>query len=126
MGKPDKRLDLGFDATLKLWKDYGLFSLSGMDARLGAGEKDLSMLFTYVAADRYLEKGEKTEYPVPYVLWKKKKGVRLDAGVSYEEALDRTDRVEMQAKPIGTPVSSWQTFEAKTERILDTLRGESI
>jgi hypothetical protein len=157
-----------------------------MDARLGAGEKDLSMLFTYVAADRYLKKGEKlaflitqevfkakgagegfrgfkvkntpvkvvkahdlvslkpfesaanktaliilkkgekTEYPVPYVLWRKKKGVRLDAGVSYEDALDRTDRVEMQAKPIGTPVSSWQTFEAKTERILDTLRGESI
>ena len=174
------------DATLKLWKDYGLFSLSGMDARLGAGEKDLSMLFTYVAADRYLEKGEKlaflitqevfkakgagegfrgfkvkntpvkvvkahdlvslkpfesaanktaliilkkgekTEYPVPYVLWRKKKGVRLDAGVSYEEALDRTERVEMQAKPIGKPTSSWQTFEAKTERILDTLRGESI
>jgi hypothetical protein len=174
------------DATLKLWKDYGLFSLSGMDARLGAGEKDFSMLFTYVAADRYLKKGEKlaflitqevfkakgagegfrefkvkktpvkvlkahdlvslkpferaanktaliilkkgekTEYPVPYVLWRKKKGVKLDTGVSYEEALDRTERVEMQAKPIEKQTSSWQTFEAKTERILDTLRGESI
>jgi len=97
-----------------------------MDARLGAGEKDFSMLFTYVAADRYLKKGEKTEYPVHYVLWRKKKGMKLDAGVSYEEALDRTERVEMQAKPIGTPVSSWQTFEAKAEKILDTLRGKSI
>ncbi|NQE06103.1 hypothetical protein C5S32_09560 [ANME-1 cluster archaeon GoMg1] len=174
------------DATLKLWKDYGLFSLSGMDARLGAGEKDLSMLFTYVAVDRYLKngeklaflitqevfkakgagegfrkfkvknthvkvvkahdlvsvkpfesaanktaliilkKGEKTEYPVPYVLWRKKKGAMMNAGISYKEALDRTERVEMQAKPIGTPVSSWQTFEAKSERILDTLRGTSI
>jgi hypothetical protein len=157
-----------------------------MDARLGAGEKDLSMLFTYVAADRYLEKGEKlaflitqevfkakgagegfrgfkvkntpvkvvkahdlvslkpfesaanktaliilkkgekTEYPVPYVLWRKKKGMKLDSGISYVDALERTERVEMQAKPIGTPVSSWQTFEAKTERILDALRGKSI
>ena len=174
------------DATLKLWKDYGLFSLSGMDARLGAGEKDLSMLFTYIAADRYLEKGEKlaflitqevfkakgagegfrsfkvkntpvkvvkahdlvslkpfesaanktaliilkkgekTEYPVPYVLWRKKKGVKMDTSISYKEALDQTERVEMQAKPIGTPVSSWQTFEAKAEKILDTLRGKSI
>jgi len=174
------------DATLKLWKDYGLFSLSGMDARLGAGEKDFSMLFTYVAADRYLKKGEKlaflitqevfkakgagegfrsfkvkttpvkvvkthdlvslkpfesaanktaliilkkgekTEYPVPYILWRKKKGMKLDPGISYVDALERTERVEMLAKPIGTPVSSWQTFEAKTERILDTLRGESI
>jgi len=174
------------DATLKLWKDYGLFSLSGMDARLGAGEKDLSMLFTYVAADRYLrkgeklaflitqevfkakgagegfrsfkvkntpvkvvkahdlvslkpfesaanktaliilKKGEKTEYPVPYVLWRKKKGVKWNTDVSYEEAIELTKRVEMQAKPIGTPVSSWQTFEAKSEKILDTLRGKSV
>jgi hypothetical protein len=174
------------DATLKLWKDYGLFSLSGMEARLGSGEKDFSMLFTYVAAHRYLKegeklaflitqevfkakgagegfrsfkakgtpvkvlkahdlvslkpfesaanktafvilkKGEKTEYPVPYVLWRKKKGVKFDTSVSYEEALDRTERVEMQAKPIGTPVSSWQTFETKSENILDALRGKSI
>jgi SAM-dependent methyltransferase len=174
------------DATLQLWKDYGLFSLSGMDARLGSGEKDFSMLFTYVAADRYLKKGEKlaflitqevfkakgagdgfrgfkakntplkvlkahdlvslkpfesaanktaliilkkgekTEYPVPYVHWRKKKGVKLDTSVSYEEALNRTERVEMQAKPIGTPVSSWQTFEAKTEGMLDKLRGKSV
>jgi hypothetical protein len=45
------------DATLPLWKRYGLFSLRGFEARLGAGKKDLSMLFTYVAADRYLKHG---------------------------------------------------------------------
>ena len=54
------------DATLKLWKDYGLFSLSGMDARLGAGEKAFSMLFTYVAADRYLKKGEKLAFLITH------------------------------------------------------------
>lgn len=43
-------------ATLKMWKEYGLFSLKGYEARLGGGEKDFSMLFTYVAADFYLKK----------------------------------------------------------------------
>jgi SAM-dependent methyltransferase len=174
------------DATLKLWKDYKLFSLSGMEARLGSGEKDFSMLFTYVAAHRYLKngeklaflitqevfkakgagegfrafkvkgtpvkvlkahdlvslkpfenaanktalillkKGEKTEYPVPYVLWRKKKGGRIDTSTPYEDVLDRTERIEMQAKPIGKSVSSWQTFEAKSEKLLDVLRGKSI
>lgn len=162
------------------------FSLSGMEARLGSGEKDLSMLFTYVAAHRYLKKGEKlaflitqevfkakgagegfrgfkargiplkvlrahdlvslkpfesaanktaliilkkgekTVYPVPYILWRKKKGARIDTSIPYEEVLDRTERIEMQAKPIGKSVSSWQTFEAKSESLLDALRGKSI
>jgi hypothetical protein len=174
------------DATLQLWKDYGLFSLSGMDARLGSGEKDFSMLFTYVVAHRYLKqgeklaflitqevfkakgagegfrgfkargtplrvlkvhdlvslkpfesaanktallilkKGEKTEYPVPYILGRKKKGVKFDTSVSYEEALEQTERIEMQAKPIGKSTSSWQTFEAKSESLLDALQGKSV
>jgi Eco57I restriction-modification methylase len=44
------------NATLHLWKDYGLFSLKGSAARLGGGEKDFSMLFTYAAIDFYVEK----------------------------------------------------------------------
>jgi hypothetical protein len=44
-------------ATLPMWTEYGLFSLRGMAARLGSGEKDFSMLFTYAAADRYLAEG---------------------------------------------------------------------
>lgn len=41
-------------ATLEMWQNYGLFSLKGHAARLGGGEKDFSMLFTYAAADHYL------------------------------------------------------------------------
>jgi hypothetical protein len=41
--------------TLKLWHGYGLFSLAGHETRLGAGEKDFSMLFTYGCADNYLK-----------------------------------------------------------------------
>jgi len=60
------------DATLKLWKEYGLFSLSGMDVRLGAGEKGFSMLFTYVAADRYLKKGKKLAFLITQEVFKTK------------------------------------------------------
>lgn len=42
------------DATMDLWKQYGLFSLKGHAARLGGGEKDFSMLFTYSAIDNYV------------------------------------------------------------------------
>ena len=43
------------EATKPLWQRYGLFSLSGADARHGGGKKDLSMLMIYAAADRYLK-----------------------------------------------------------------------
>ena len=42
------------ESTKGLWEDYGLFSLKGWRARMGGGKKDLSALFLYVAADRYL------------------------------------------------------------------------
>ena len=42
-------------ATERLWNEYGLFSLKGYEARLGGGEKDFSMLFTYSCADNYLK-----------------------------------------------------------------------
>lgn len=43
--------------TLPFWKAYGLFSLSGVAAQLGGGEKDLAMLIVYLAADRLLRDG---------------------------------------------------------------------
>ena len=42
------------EATKSHWQRYGLFSLSGNEARHGGGKKDLSMLVLYAAADRYL------------------------------------------------------------------------
>jgi hypothetical protein len=43
--------------TQELWKKYGLFTLSGIRARLGGGKKDISMIMAYVAMDRYLRDG---------------------------------------------------------------------
>ena len=60
------------DATLPLWKEYGLFSLKGQAAHLGGGEKDFSMLFTYVAADFYLKKGAKLGFLITQEVFKSK------------------------------------------------------
>lgn len=59
-------------ATLQMWKEYGLFSLKGHAARLGGGEKDFSMLFTYAAADYYLKKGAKLGFLITQEVYKSK------------------------------------------------------
>ncbi|MCX7886568.1 MAG: N-6 DNA methylase, partial [Verrucomicrobiae bacterium] len=60
------------EATLPLWKKYGLFSLKGHAARLGGGEKDFSMLFTYAAADYYLKRGGKLGFLITQEVFKSK------------------------------------------------------
>jgi hypothetical protein len=58
--------------TLNLWKSYGLFSLRGHETRLGAGEKDFSMLFTYACADRYLNDGGTLGFVITLEVFKSK------------------------------------------------------
>jgi methylase of polypeptide subunit release factors len=41
--------------TLKLWKDYNLFTLTASQARHGGGKKDIAILFTSVCIDKYLK-----------------------------------------------------------------------
>lgn len=60
------------EATLEMWKDYGLFSLKGYEARLGGGEKDFSMLFTYAAADHYLAPNGKLGFLITQEVFKSK------------------------------------------------------
>jgi SAM-dependent methyltransferase len=174
------------EATLEMWKDYGLFSLKGHAARLGGGEKDFSMLFTYAAADHYLassgtlgflitqevfkskgagegfrkfrlgdretlkvvkahdlvsvqpfegaanktaaiflKKRGRTEYPVPYVVWKRKKGVgRVPTGARFKEAKRLLEREELAARPIGKITGSWQTI-AQGDMSLRMIEGHS-
>lgn len=45
------------DRTKPIWERYGLFPHGGMDTILGKGKKDISMLMTYVVADRFLKVG---------------------------------------------------------------------
>ena len=59
-------------ATKPLWEQYGLFSLSGSDARHGGGKKDLSMLMLYTAADRYLKQGGRLSMVITQTLFQTK------------------------------------------------------
>jgi len=59
-------------ATLPLWENYGLFSLKGHAARLGGGEKDFSMLFTYAVIDNYLKKKGKLGFLITQEVFKSK------------------------------------------------------
>jgi hypothetical protein len=58
------------EQTKSLWQSYGLFSLSGQDARLGGGKKDLSMLMTYVSVDKYLKDKGKLCFVITQSLFK--------------------------------------------------------
>jgi hypothetical protein len=58
--------------TLNLWKDYGLFSLKGHEARLGPGEKDFSMLFTYACVDRYVRDSGVLTFVITWEVFKSK------------------------------------------------------
>ncbi len=59
-------------ATLEMWQNYGLFSLKGHAARLGGGEKDFSMLFTYAAADHYLARNGTLGFLITQEVFKSK------------------------------------------------------
>lgn len=56
------------EATGPMWRRYGLFSLSGKEARHGGGKKDLSMLMVWVAADRWLKPSGRLAMVVPQTL----------------------------------------------------------
>lgn len=172
------------DATKNLWQNYGLFSLKGYEARLGAGEKDFSMLFLYASTDHYLkkkgklgfvitqtvfktkgagegfrrfrlgdrdelkvihvddlvelqpfegaanrtsvlilQKGLPTKYPVPYTLWRKKKGSQIILDLSLNEVIQKTKRIHLYANPLRAeqPASPWVTLRSKALRALKNI-----
>ena len=173
-------------ATLQMWQNYGLFSLKGHAARLGGGEKDFSMLFTYAAADYYLavngtlgflitqevfkskgagegfrkfrlgdrdtlkvtkahdfvtvqpferaanktaviilKKQGKTEYPVPYTVWKRKKGVgHVPTNLKLKKARKLLEKQDLLARPVDKANGSWQTVREGDSR-LKRIYGEN-
>ncbi|MGB9887122.1 MAG: N-6 DNA methylase [Moorellales bacterium] len=56
--------------TKPLWEYYGLFPHGGMDTILGKGKKDISMLLTYVALDRYLKPKGKLGFVITQSVFK--------------------------------------------------------
>lgn len=60
------------NSTKHLWVEYGLFTLKGHAARLGGGKKDLSMLFTYASADKYLKSNGKLGFVITQTVFQTK------------------------------------------------------
>jgi hypothetical protein len=58
--------------TKPLWEHYGLFSLTGNEARHGGGKKDLSMLMLYAVADRHLKSGGRLGFVITQTLFQTK------------------------------------------------------
>ena len=89
-------------ATLPLWQKYGLFSLKGSASRLGAGEKDFSMLFTYAVADFYLDDNGKLGFLITQEVFKSKgagegfRRFRLGDGGAQLEVLKAHDLVAVK------------------------------
>ena len=56
--------------TKPLWISYGLFPHGGMDTILGKGKKDISMIMTYVAIDKYLKKNGRLGFVITQSVFK--------------------------------------------------------
>lgn len=72
-----------------------------------------------------LKKGSATTYPVPYTLWKRKKGIgRIPTDSSLKDALTLLQKQKLLAQPIGSDTGSWQTI-ARGEEKLRSIEGEN-
>jgi len=97
-------------ATRSLWEQYGLFSLSGTDARHGGSKKDLAMLMLYVAADRYLRHGGRLGFVMPQTVFLSRgagdgfRRFRLGPEGTELRVLRVSDLVDL--KPF-TPAANW-------------------
>jgi methylase of polypeptide subunit release factors len=105
-GEGFRRFQLGDGKPLKILKAHDLVSIQPFE---GATNKTAAII---------LKKGEKTEYPVPYIVWSKKKGVgKIATDKLLEEALQLLSKKRLVAKPIGSDISAWQTYSDELEEL---------
>ena len=95
-GEGFRRFQLGDGKYLKVLKAHDLVSIQPFE---GATNKTAAII---------LKKGEKTEYPVPYIVWTKKKGVgKITTDKLLDEVLPLLQKKRYNAKPIGSLVGAW-------------------
>jgi len=70
-----------------------------------------------------IKKGQKTEYPLPYLLWRKSQPGRIPMDSTYDEVFSLTKRLQLYAKPIdkSDAFSSWITARKKALASLDKI-----
>ena len=93
-----RRFQLGEGKNLKVIRAHDLVSIQPFE---GATNKTAAII---------LKKRERTEYPVSYILWSKKKGVgKIATDKLLEEVLRLVAQKRYMAKPMGSVVGAWQT-----------------
>jgi type I restriction-modification system DNA methylase subunit len=105
-GEGFRRFQLGEGKYLKVLKAHDLVSIQPFE---GAANKTAAII---------LKKGEKTEYPVPYIIWSKKKGVgKISTDKLLDEVLPFLQRKRYFAKPIDSRFGAWQTQPIEAEKL---------
>lgn len=73
-----------------------------------------------------MNKNVRPQYPVPYFVWTKKKGVKVaETDMTVEEANQSFILSRQVARPVGEPGSAWQTMVVGSTSTLNKLVGES-
>jgi len=100
-------------STLKVGKVHDFVAVKPFE---GANNRTASI---------FLEKNGKASYPIPYILWRPKETVGQTD--SLEEALKKTERIEMLAKPSDerNVLSPWLTLPEKAMKAVEQARGKS-
>lgn len=112
-GEGFRRFQLGDGKYFKILKAHDLVSVLPFE---GAANKTAAII---------LKRGEKTEYPVPYIVWTKKKGVgKISTDKLLNEVLLLLQRKEFIAKPISSHIGPWQTKETELES-LENIEGKN-
>ncbi len=112
-GEAFRRFQLGDKKYLKVLKAHDLVSIQPFE---GAVNKTAAII---------LKKGEKTEYPVSYIIWKRKKGIgKIATDKLLDEVLPLLEKKKYNAKPVGSNIGSWQTQIGEVERML-TIEGKN-
>ena len=108
-----EHLPEGYRDDMKpLWAAYNLFTLSGSEARLGGGKKDLSMLFTYASVDNYLKEGGRLGFVITQSVFKTQ-----GAGDGFRQLRYTRADTEWHIKPLMVhDLSAMQVFEGATNR----------
>jgi hypothetical protein len=110
-GEGFRRFQLGENKFLKVIKADDMASIQPFE---GATNKTAAII---------LQKGDKTSYPVPYTVWRKKTGVgKIPSEKLLKEVLPLLLKEDLVAEPLGTDLGSWRTHP-KSETGINKFEG---
>jgi hypothetical protein len=98
------------DVTASLWQKYNLFTHKGLRARLGSAKDDISVLMTYVAADRYLKDSGRLAFVITQTLFK-----TVGGGEGFRRFKLGQNGVPLKIEQVDDMIDL-QPFEAATNR----------